>query len=130
MSAAMTDEMLTGSYGSLALITRANFQSLSRPRQTGHRLFVSLAGRSAAIPDAPISVPPHAHVYGNVSRRERPSICATRNRSRSGRYNARAACFLTRGGMARLCCVQREAITAARYGRELGSAVTHTLEER
>ena len=59
-------KLLTGSYGSLAVITRANFKVFPRPRQT--RTFICsfhFARGSAAIPHAAFPVAIDAHVHGD-----------------------------------------------------------------
>jgi len=58
-------KLLTGSYGSLALITRANFKDSPATPDKNFCVLIPLAGRSVAIPHAAFSVAADAHVHGN-----------------------------------------------------------------
>ncbi len=59
-------KLLTGSYGSLGGDHAGQFQGVSAtPADKDICLFVSFAGRSAAIPDAAFSIAAYAHVHGN-----------------------------------------------------------------
>ena len=102
-------KLLTGSYGSLAVITRAQFQGLSpATADADFYLLISLTGRSIAIPDAAFSIAADAHVHGNYLAGSVRVSAEPGNGARSRSLLAGAARFTASGGVADCAARHRE----------------------
>ena len=104
-------KLLTGSYGSLAVITRANFKVFPRPRQTRtfacsfHSLEEALQFRTR------IFQSPLTPMCMEIISPGLQSICATREQCAIQIITRRSSLFHCLRWSGRLCCAQPEATT-------------------